>query len=275
MQRQFNRLQTNDAEKNFSERIVGLRSREEFTKAQQELKRNATQITTTESNNNNTSSTTNTQLQPNKLIKLQPTSLLSFNDNDDEETNNNDNNEQLLDEPLLPLPKIKKDPSAINIVPDSREIEQIKSEWEKEQEKAKQECIDIPFLFGNSGSLVKCKLDQIKRGTTIGEFLDLAHQHLLTIVPGELASHSSDPLMFVKDDVIIPSVYCFQDLFMCDARAKSGTRLYQFDQGRPVRVCHRSWYEKSKMNHPQSRWEIFKPEQHSNLNNINNHKNAG
>lgn len=90
----------------------------------------------------------------------------------------------------------------------------------------------------------------------------------------ELRTATTDSLMFVKEDVIIPSHYTFQDFIATKIMGKSGP-LWQFDAAGEIRVrqdaaldigephpakfCLRSWYDKNKHHYPQSRWEIFTP----------------
>ncbi|VDM61648.1 unnamed protein product [Angiostrongylus costaricensis] len=90
----------------------------------------------------------------------------------------------------------------------------------------------------------------------------------------ELRTCVSENLMFVKEDLIIPHFYTFQDFIVTKAMGKTGP-LYEFDaagdvrirqdaaldcgEAHPAKVVLRSWYEKNKHIYPASRWEPFVP----------------
>eukprot|EP01098_Paradermamoeba_levis_P008740 TRINITY_DN3611_c1_g3_i2.p1 TRINITY_DN3611_c1_g3~~TRINITY_DN3611_c1_g3_i2.p1 ORF type:complete len:153 (+),score=44.09 TRINITY_DN3611_c1_g3_i2:252-710(+) len=110
---------------------------------------------------------------------------------------------------------------------------------------------------------------ELKKGMSIGHFLDLAKREFK-----EIRGLSSDQLMFVKEDIILPNHLSFYDLIKAKARGKSGP-LFQFDVHEDVRlyadatkekdethagkVIDRRWYEKNKHIFPASRWEIYDP----------------
>ena len=90
-----------------------------------------------------------------------------------------------------------------------------------------------------------------------------------------MASVSSDALLYVKEDLILPHDITFYDLIVTKARGKSGP-LFHFDvhddirvgpldsrvekdESHPGKVVDRRWYERNKHIFPASRWEIYDP----------------
>ena len=112
---------------------------------------------------------------------------------------------------------------------------------------------------------------KLRKGSTIGEFLDMVRQQLSKEFK-EARNSSSDEYMYVKEDLIIPHSYSFYDLIVRKARGKSGP-LFQFDvhedirllgdatvekdESHPGKVVSRRWYDRNKHIFPASRWEVF------------------
>ena len=86
---------------------------------------------------------------------------------------------------------------------------------------------------------------------------------------------SSDGLLYIKEDLIIPHHFTFYDLIVTKARGKSGP-LFHFDvhddvrigaidsrvekdESHPGKVVQRGWYERNKHIFPASRWEVYDP----------------
>ncbi|ORY37032.1 XAP5 protein [Rhizoclosmatium globosum] len=148
----------------------------------------------------------------------------------------------------------------------------LKLEWLKQQDKIKEEKIQITYSYWD-GSGHRTSL-AIKKGATIAEFLAAAKAQW-----DELRGVNVDNLIFVKEDLIIPHVsslfsYTFYDFIINKVRGKSGP-LFAFDVQEDVRligdasveteethagkVVQRGWYEKNKHIFPASRWELFDP----------------
>lgn len=88
----------------------------------------------------------------------------------------------------------------------------------------------------------------------------------------ELRTVTPESLMFVKEDLILPHFYSFQDFIATRNMGKTGP-LWQFDaagevrlrqdaaldcgESHPAKVVMRSWFEKNKHVYPCSRWEPF------------------
>ena len=114
----------------------------------------------------------------------------------------------------------------------------------------------------------------VMKGQTIGEFLELVRKDLAKEFR-EIGNVSSDALLYVKEDLIIPQDITFYDLIATRARGKSGP-LFNFDvhddirigaidsrvekdESHPGKVVERRWYDRNKHIFPASRWEVFDP----------------
>uniref|UniRef100_A0A915PTK6 Protein FAM50 homolog n=1 Tax=Setaria digitata TaxID=48799 RepID=A0A915PTK6_9BILA len=149
--------------------------------------------------------------------------------------------------------------------------EDLAKEWQALQEKEKNEEINIAFVYWDGSSHRKDL--KMKKGNTISQFLVRALE-LLKKEFSETRAAVPESLMFVKEDLIIPHFYTFQDFIVTKAMGKTGP-LYEFDaageirlrqdaavdcgESHPAKVVLRSWYEKNKHIYPASRWEAFVP----------------
>lgn len=175
--------------------------------------------------------------------------------------------------------KVCKDPSVSTaFLPDRQrdaeieaEKQRLTEEWLREQENIKNDFVEVVYSYWD-GSGHRREL-RIRKGTTVGRFLELVKQQLAQEFR-ELQSVSSDSLMYVKEDLIIPHHYSFYDLIVTKARGKSGP-LFHFDvhddvrllsdarvekdESHPGKIVERRWYEKNKHIFPASRWEVYDP----------------
>mmetsp|Transcript_4399 Transcript_4399/g.12345 ORF Transcript_4399/g.12345 Transcript_4399/m.12345 type:complete len:327 (+) Transcript_4399:152-1132(+) len=149
--------------------------------------------------------------------------------------------------------------------------EQLKREWEEQQEKIKEELIEITFSYWD-GSGHRRKVD-VKKGDTIQNFLRKVREHLAPEFR-ELRTAEVANMMYIKEDLIIPSSMTFYDLIVNKARGKSGP-LFSFDVHEDIRITNdarkekdeshagkvveRHWYDKNKHIFPASRWETYDP----------------
>lgn len=184
------------------------------------------------------------------------------------------------EEPLIPTKKrLGMDPAVeTSFLPDrdrEKEVEKMKEELAKEwralQEKEKNEEINVAYAYWDGSSHRKDL--RMKKGNTISQFLARALE-ILKKEFSELRPAVPESLMFVKEDLIIPHFYTFQDFIVTKAMGKTGP-LYEFDaageirlrqdaavdcgESHPAKVVLRSWYEKNKHIYPASRWEAFVP----------------
>ncbi|KAK0410858.1 hypothetical protein QR680_005365 [Steinernema hermaphroditum] len=197
--------------------------------------------------------------------------VLSFAFEDEEEED---------EEPVPPLKKrLGMDPTVdTSFLPDREREEklaqlkeQLADEWRSLQDKEKNEDINVAYSYWDGSSHRKDM--RMKKGHTISQFLTKAIEVLKKEFT-ELKTATSESLMFVKEDLIIPHFYTFQDFIATKAMGKTGP-LWQFDaageirvrqdaaldcgEAHPAKVVLRSWYEKNKHIYPASRWEAFVP----------------
>ncbi|KAM4663724.1 protein FAM50A isoform 1-T3 [Discoglossus pictus] len=203
-------------------------------------------------------------------------------DDDDDDDDDDEEDEEELMKAELPKKKKKlgKNPDVdTSFLPDrdreeeeNRLREELRQEWERKQEKIKNEEIEITFSYWDgSGHRRTVKM---KKGNTMQQFLQKALE-ILRKDFSELRSAGVEQLMYIKEDLIIPHHHSFYDFIVTKARGKSGP-LFNFDVHEDVRllsdatvekdeshagkVVLRSWYEKNKHIFPASRWEPYDPE---------------
>lgn len=153
-----------------------------------------------------------------------------------------------------------------------QERERLRKEWLDRQQAMKEEILEITYSYWDgTGHRRAVKL---KKGDTIGAFLELVRKDLSQEFQ-EMRNISSDALIYVKEDLILPQDISFYDLIATRARGKSGplfnfdvhedVRLGQVDsrvekdESHPGKVCPRRWFERNKHIFPASRWEIYDP----------------
>lgn len=171
--------------------------------------------------------------------------------------------------------RVTKNPDAdTDFLPDrDRELaeeaerERLKQEWMNEQERRKNELVNITYSYWDGSGhrrMIRCK-----KGTTIGRFLGMVQTQFK-----ELRGTSADELVFIKEDLIIPHHYSFYDFIVSKARGKSGP-LFNFDVVEDIRlvsdaskekqdahaakVVERRWYDRNRHIFPASRWTTFDP----------------
>ena len=210
-----------------------------------------------------------------KKKKKRALNTLSFVNNDEEDDNAESNS--LTVALIEKKKKIKKNPSVeTSFLPDrerelvlEEEKQKLRLQWQEEQKKVQEEMLEVVYSYWDgTGHRRSIKL---RKGSTIGEFLDMVRQQLSKEFK-EARNSSSDEYMYVKEDLIIPHSYSFYDLIVRKARGKSGP-LFQFDvhedirlmgdatvekdESHPGKVVSRRWYDRNKHIFPASRWEVF------------------
>jgi len=174
-----------------------------------------------------------------------------------------------------PKKKIAKNPNVdTTFLPDRdreekerQERERLTAEWMAEQERIKNEDIEVTYSFWDGSGHRKTL--KIKKGATIDKFLEQVRQEFK-----DLRTANAENLMYIKEDLIIPHNYSFYDLIVTKARGKSGP-LFNFDVHDDIRIINdaskekdeshagkvveRRWYEKNKHLFPASRWEVYDP----------------
>ncbi len=176
--------------------------------------------------------------------------------------------------------EIKKNPNVdTSFLPDREREEQIKSErqrlkreWITKQTAIKEEYLEITYSYWDGSGHrrnVTCK-----KGDSIAQFLELVRKDLGKEFR-EMQNVTSDALLYVKEDLIIPQDITFYDLIVTKARGKSGPlfnfdvhddvrvgqidRRVEKDESHPGKVVERRWYERNKHIFPASRWEVYDP----------------
>ncbi|KAJ7905729.1 XAP5, circadian clock regulator-domain-containing protein [Mycena olivaceomarginata] len=225
-----------------------------------------------------------------KKRKKAAKATLSFAMDDDEEaagdadtprdspkpSTSKDEGEPEEDGPPAKRGKFRKNPNVdTSFLPDRereeeerKERERLRLEWLKKQEDIKNEEIEITYSYWDGSGHRKSVT--CKKGDQIGTFLEKCRQQL-----PELRGVSTDNLMYIKEDLIIPHHHTFYDFIINKARGKSGP-LFNFDVHDDVRlladatkekdeshagkVVERSYYTRNKHIFPASRWEVFDPE---------------
>lgn len=182
--------------------------------------------------------------------------------------------------PVKPVDRtVKKDPTAATDFLPDKEREQkeaelrakLLEEYKTEQEKIKNESIEITYSYWDGSGHRRTIV--VTKGTSIGQFVDKCRKDLCDAFH-ELRALSSDGLMYIKEDLIIPHTFTFYDLIIRKARGKSGP-LFHFDVHDDVRLLHdariekdeshagkivtRTWYDRNKHIFPASRWEVYDP----------------
>eukprot|EP00245_Coleochaete_scutata_P007602 TRINITY_DN23084_c0_g1_i1.p1 TRINITY_DN23084_c0_g1~~TRINITY_DN23084_c0_g1_i1.p1 ORF type:complete len:338 (-),score=105.99 TRINITY_DN23084_c0_g1_i1:346-1359(-) len=177
------------------------------------------------------------------------------------------------------LGKFGKDPTVeTSFLPDrereaeeQRERERLRKDWLSEQERIKNEPLEITYSYWDGAG--HRRVIQVRKGDTIGTFLKSVQQQLAPEFR-EIRTVTVDNMLYIKEDLIIPSQYSFYELIVSKARGKSGP-LFSFDVHEDIRVVadstvekdeshagkvvERHWYEKNKHIFPASRWEIYDP----------------
>lgn len=176
--------------------------------------------------------------------------------------------------------EVKKNPNVdTSFLPDkdrenkiAAERSRLKAEWISNQNEIKKELLEITYSYWD-GSGHRRQLT-IQKGDSIASFLEKVRKDLAKEFR-EMANASSDALLYVKEDLIIPQDITFYDLIVTKARGKSGPlfsfdvhddvrvgpldRRVEKDESHPGKVVERSWYEKNKHIFPASRWEVYDP----------------
>ncbi|EGD77535.1 hypothetical protein PTSG_08633 [Salpingoeca rosetta] len=148
--------------------------------------------------------------------------------------------------------------------------EELRKEWLEKQAALKNEPAEIVYSYWDGSG--HRRTVQVKKGDTVGQFLQAALKDLRPDF-NDLKSTTSDQLMYIKEDTIVPQHYTFYDLIVTKARARTGPL---FDEKAIVdvhvrsdatiekethigKVCTRNWYEKHKHIFPASSWENYDP----------------
>jgi len=210
-----------------------------------------------------------------KLIQKVSAAKLSFNDGEDGEE----------DEDQQPPKKkggyLGKNPTVdTSFLPDESRADQLEKkkqelteQWKAEQERIKEQKILVDFSYWDGVGHPRVLV--LPKGTTVLKFLVHAKFLLEKEFP-ELRPRSPATLLFVKEDLIIPTHLTFYDLMRSDAVGRTGKPLFNFDttdeeefmvptklqktaDKYPGKVVCRRWFLRNQHVYPVSRWEHFDP----------------
>ncbi|KXJ25444.1 protein FAM50A-A [Exaiptasia diaphana] len=153
-----------------------------------------------------------------------------------------------------------------------KERERLGQEWIQKQEKIKNEEIQITYSYWDGSG--HRRTTKMKKGNSISQFLQKCIEELRKDF-AEFRTITTENLMYIKEDLIMPQHYSFYDFIVNKARGKSGP-LFSFDVHEDVRISSdasvekdeshagkvvlRTWYERNKHIFPASRWEPYDPE---------------
>lgn len=110
----------------------------------------------------------------------------------------------------------------------------------------------IPIIFGFWDGSGETFAIEMKKGDTILDFLKKAAEKKRT---------SADNLLFVKDDLIIPSGLTFYELIINETKGATEV-LWKDLKVDNTRVVFKWWYEKFKHVFPASKWEPLDTKRH-------------
>ncbi len=182
--------------------------------------------------------------------------------------------------PPQKLKEVKKNPNVdTSFLPDKErenklaaERQRLRAEWIANQNEIKKEVLEIVYSYWDGSG--HRRVVNVKKSFSIAEFLETVRKDLAKEFR-EMANASSDSLLYVKEDLIIPQDITFYDLIVTKARGKSGPlfsfdvhddvrvgpldRRIEKDESHPGKVVERRWYEKNKHIFPASRWEVYDP----------------
>ncbi|ODO00839.1 protein FAM50B [Cryptococcus wingfieldii CBS 7118] len=233
---------------NLDERLikttVGLVSLSEFQKTKSDLeeaqRKLAAQVKTDKPNSN----------QKVRKAKKKNRSKLSFDDEGEDDSGLAEFSVDKRGEPdQNPKKKSFKNPGVdTSFLPDrnreleeAQERERLRKEWLAQQEKTKNETIEITYSFWDGSGHRKSV--ECKKGDDIASFLNKCRQQF-----PELRGTSVENLMYIKEDLIIPHHYTFYDFIINKARGKSGP-LFNFDVHDDVRMVSDATVEKDEASH--------------------------
>jgi len=181
---------------------------------------------------------------------------------------------------ILSTKELKKNPEVdTSFLPDRErqtkvklERQRLRTEWIHAQTRIKTEKLEITYSYWDGSG--HRRTVQCLKGDSIAAFLELVRKDLAREFR-EMQNVTSDALLYVKEDLIIPQDITFYDLIVTKARGKSGP-LFNFDvhddirigaidtrvekdESHPGKIVERRWYERNKHIFPASRWEVFDP----------------
>jgi protein FAM50 len=150
--------------------------------------------------------------------------------------------------------------------------EQLKNEWAAKQQSLKSEPLEITYSYWNGTG--HRRTVTVKKGDTVATFLKAVQEQLAPHFR-EIRTASGSSLMYVKEDMILPSTVTFYELIVKKAQGRSGP-LFQFDlqetavtkfdprvksqDSHAGKVVERHWYSRNKHIFPYNKWKVYDPD---------------
>lgn len=138
----------------------------------------------------------------------------------------------------------------------AKEREVLRQQWIKKQEALREESVEIPFVYfdgiSTPGNVT------VKKGETIATFLDRARRFR-----PQLKFRSTDDLLLVRGDIIIPQHYEFYYFIVNKVNTRRGPL---FDFGRleenmlDTKIIERKYFDKNKHIYPLNAYHQYQPE---------------
>jgi protein FAM50 len=150
--------------------------------------------------------------------------------------------------------------------------EQLRKEWTTHQQTLKSEPLEITYSYWNGTG--HRRTVTVQKGDTIATFLKVVQEQLAPQFR-EIRTCSGSSLMYVKEDMILPSTVTFYELIVKKAQGRSGP-LFQFDlqetavtkfdprvksqDSHAGKVVERHWYSRNKHIFPYNKWTVYDPD---------------
>lgn len=138
---------------------------------------------------------------------------------------------------------------------------ELAKEWKLKQDKIKAEPIEIQYSYHIDGK-DQIRSVTVKKGISIQAFLELCKPEFK-----ELKSVSTNDLLFVNKDFIVPQHHTLYDLLLLDDTIKSNNNQKLFDfrektensleRSPNTKIVERRWYEKNSNVYPYTQWKTF------------------
>jgi protein FAM50 len=145
-----------------------------------------------------------------------------------------------------------------------REKERIEREFAAEQERIMNESLTVQYQYWDG--VGHKKLAECEKKMDLGQFLEKCRKQLAVEFVECRSIGSSENMLCVIDDMIIPQTHSFYELEVREAfsfRSKQKLLPKGARKVDAVKVVTRSWYDKNKLQYPASRWILFDISKHS------------
>ena len=243
----FKKETISNVAKEYKKQTYGLKTRDEFVRLK-ELEKSAEPL-----KKKGLSKRERKRMKREKK-RLKKQKLLSFNDDDGHDDH--------VDDTLEIAHSIVKDPSVrTDFLPDrERDVQRKKKEEEEAkrleavEEEAKKEKFTVKFsLYDGTDHAYQVTM---KKDQTVMDFLNAVREECIDDFP-ELKKHAAIDLMYVKNNLILPTSMQFFELMKLRTKVKPLFQLSKNNETTEGLVCLRFWYDRHKHIYPADRWESY------------------